>query len=324
MYSPRILACLALSTTWIVMICCTPRPATHEQIADSTHVDADTVRMRSDSIQSITPTPTETPVDTIQITELGPEYNDPEWDDSLKKYFTPVQVVRIKLAKEQFQKIATVSDLARFYRITLPAVATIMETQINAITPTESSGDNSPAPHWAWFPQYFAVLSSDVLCSECSYSPMVELKPIQAKAAATPGKEDDLFFDLANIVYSGRYEAHSSIYNADGWSVLVDCDLCAASTLGSGKRVDMLNAIERAASAHVIFGQEMDAILNAVLMVHDNYYYYDKETVLVELDKMLASRILTAEQKTTLQNYRKEIIAKSFFNCSAGNCEWPA
>lgn len=323
MYSPRIITCLALFIACILVTRCTPRAATHEQLADSTHIDADTMRMRSDSIQSVTPTPSDTPQDTIQLTELGPEYNDPTWDDSLKKYFTQVQIVRIKLAKEQFQKIATAQDLARFYRITLPALATIMDAQINVITPTESSGDDSPAPHWAWFPNYFPVLSSDVLCSECSYGPMIELKPIQAKAAATPGREDDLFFDLANIVYSGRYQANSSIYNADGWFVLVNCDLCAASTLGSGKRVDMLNAIERASPARAIFGQEIDRILDAVLMVHDDHYYYDQATTLAELDKMLASPLLTAEQKTKLQDYRKEIIAKSSFGCSAGNCEWP-
>jgi hypothetical protein len=254
------------------------------------------------------------------------------WDDSLKKYFTLIQIPKIKQAVEEFNRIKTASDLASFYQKTLESVTTIIDEQIEKNDPTEYSGDDSPDVHWRWFSDYFPPVKCAVLCSECTYGALVNLVPLAEKARQTPEKEDDLFFDLAMTAYNPQNEALEIVYDGRGrnevnvgeWSIMINCDICMASMLGSGYHYKILQKLEKVAPARSLFGDVMDQYLETTLLIDDSHYNHDKATVLAELDKMLTSPVLTDKQKKALQESRENINTDTSieFDCAQGDCTW--
>lgn len=308
----------------IFLVRCTPAK-TEEQNSDSTQVQSDSLPVTVDSLVQDPPAVnTTSSLDTISIADVPPDslYSD----DSLSRYFTPEQIVTLKQARKQFKNIRSAADVAGYFPATLKTVSDILNTQINKITPTETSGDDSPNATWEWFPNYFPGIYGSVDCSECSYEAHIDLSPLVQKVSATPEKEDDLFFDLTQSVYGGTPTIDGSIENSGGYYELVGCDFCAASLLGSGKRVEILQKLALAASARPLFGAQMDRYLEVALGVQEDRFYYPKKDVLTELDKMMRSVVITDAQRASLSEFRKRLASGGGdyqFGCGTADCKWP-
>jgi hypothetical protein len=255
------------------------------------------------------------------------------WDDSLKKYFTPAQVVKIKQASSEFRQIKTAADLAKFYQVALDTVRNIVDKRIMLLDPMEYSGDNRPDVHWKWFNSYFPVLKGAVLCSECDYSAHINVVPLMEKAKQTAEKEDDLFFDLALATYAYGIKAPIEVYDGKGgpgdnqgeWETNIGCDVCFANMLGSGYYSMIIQKLDAAASARSLFGKVMDHYLDfTVTNVISDHYYHDKAKVLNEADQLLKSTSLSKEQREKLTQARGKINAGEGiqFGCGSEECTW--
>jgi hypothetical protein len=249
---------------------------------------------------------------------------DPVYEDSLSKYFTPDQIVILKKAKIQFDNIKSVADMAAYYPSTLITVSDIVNTQIREITPTETSGDDSPDASWKWFGEYYPGFYGSVDCSECEYDIKTTFDVLAGKAKETPGLEDDMFLDLCDVVYGGGYSLTGSITNSEGWYQLVGCDFCAASMLGNGKRLEILGRIQEAAAAKAYFGAEMDRFQEAATSESFDKFFLMKKDIISELNAMLKSKILTPEQKTSLDELRTKVMKGEVeVECGTKDCKWP-
>jgi len=249
---------------------------------------------------------------------------DPVFEDSLSKYFTPDQIVILKKAREQFNGIKTVQQMANYYPSTLLVVTEIVNKQIGEITPTETSGDDSPDASWKWFGDYYPGFYGSVDCSECEYDIKTTFGPLKEKAQQTPGNEDDMFFDLCEVAYGGSSSLIASISNSEGWYQLVGCDFCAASLLGNGKRLEILGRLEEASGARQYFGELMDDFQEAATSESYDKFFGMKKDILNELNTMLTSKILTAEQKARLTELRQKVQSGAVeVECGTKDCKWP-
>lgn len=304
----------------VILITSCSRGTTDDQASDSLAAAADTTGAANTTALSKAEPSKPCGIEAVKLD--GSEV-DPVFEDSLKKYFTPEQIITLRKAKKQFDNIKTAEDMAAYYPCTLRAVTDIVNTQISVMTPTETSGDNSPDPSWRWFSDYYPGFSGSVECSECSYDMKISHEPLLEKAAQTSGNEDDIFFDLAETVYEGPYSIDASIFNSTGWYELVGCDFCDASLLGSNKRYTVLVKIERGAAARKYFGYEMDKFQEAATMAGEDHFYDTKQHVIDEINLMLKVNILTPEEKTGLNDLIQKINSGQVqVNCQE-NCEWP-
>jgi hypothetical protein len=269
------------------------------------------------------------------------------WEDSLKKYFEPEQIVKIKQARKQFDEIKTAADLAAFYFVTLDTVKTMVNEQISfaqyTMMPRRSEYEYENMlgidERWSWFHDYFPSIKCALLCGLCPYHAHTDLLPLMEKAKHTPEKEDDLFFELAmvtyrsenskGVVYDGLGEYGEGL-NGSGdslgqWGVTLSCDRCMASTLGGGYYYRIVQSVEKAASARKLFGVAIDRYLTFTLsVIYNLHFYHPKVKVLSEIDKILASPVLKQEQKKQLRADRERINTETEikFGCGTIKCEW--
>lgn len=250
---------------------------------------------------------------------------DTLFDEQLSKFFSEEQILKLKQSLAAFHDISDASSLAAYYIHTIPQVCEIINKQIAEHTPT-MSGDNSPEATWSWLLDYYPGIYLSVDCGECEYSAKNEISPLIELAKKTEGDEDDVFLDLAATVYGGTiYNRTGLISNSGGWYTLEGCHFCNASTLGDGKRIEIIRKLETASSSRRLFESEMDQFLTAVLQVKDDRYLYSKQKVLTEIDQVLASKILSDKQRIELTNERDNVSNYSEFDCGKeGNkCTWP-
>jgi len=249
---------------------------------------------------------------------------DPVYEDSLKRFFTPEQLDLIKKARIQFNNIKTSTDMAEYFRNTINKVTDILNKQVDVITPTETSGDNSPAASWSWFSDYYPGFSGSADCSECSFTMKTGLGELQEKASATEGMEDDAFFDLCNSVYGGGYV---ELFNVGWWYELIGCDFCAASIFGNGQRLEILRKIEKIdGNTKAMFAPEIEHFQEAATSeAFPERYAKSKKEILDELNAILEISILTSTQRDRLMSLKKDIEAdKPQFDCNTRDCEWPS
>ena len=234
------------------------------------------------------------------------------YEDSLLRYFTPEQVPVVKQARAEFNQLKTSAEMAHYYFTTLPVILDILYKQIQVSDPNVYSGDDAPSKHWQWFESYYPTVYFSVNCSECSYEPYAAISRIAEKADSTMGKDDEAFFALAFLGEQDSYK-------------LVDCDFCAASTLGEGRNSEMLKLIEQTGTAQTLFSNKIREYRAEALSVNSDFYYYDKKKVLAEVDLMLKSKILTAEERATLKEFRDSVAADKAgqFGCgTTTGCDW--
>jgi hypothetical protein len=248
------------------------------------------------------------------------------WDDSLKKYFTPPQIIKIKKARADFYQIKTASELAYFYHVTLDTVRQIVDSRIPVFDNVEYSGDNSPDIHWAWFDDYFVSIKCDVLCSQCDYSAFINLVPLAAKAKETPEKEDDMFFELGLEAYGPDsevvHDGYGSINDNQGnWTAMFLCDVCIVNMIGSGYHSKIIKRLEETSSARKYFKDEIDNYLTTSLNVNDQRFYHKKEDVIAEIDLMLTSPLLNEKQKTGLNETREKLNTSEKLQFECGSME---
>jgi hypothetical protein len=266
--------------------------------------------------------------DTTALTDVGPIGTNPvdlgdykpgadaqkptPWDDSLKKYFEPDQVVTVKNAVAEYNDVKSAADFARYYLKTSGSILNLVGERIRVSDPDVYSGDDSPKRHWAWFEQYYPAIYLSVDCGECSYDPKLSIDKLKKKASQTQGNEDDLFVDVMQLAESDSYQ-------------LLGCDFCAADVLGDGRYIGILHALEKATPAQALFGSKMNDYRARTLYVETGNYVNSKAMVLAELDKMLAVKILTAEEQKNLKASRDKLASgeyKAQFNCGTEECTW--
>jgi hypothetical protein len=316
----------------IFVVSCSPTKTDEQASADTLQTAPDTMAMPqdpevSDDGEPIVGEQQEEPIKPSAILEaiaIDESDNDPVYEDSLSKYFTPEQIIILKKAKKQFKYIKTVQQMADYYPSTLVTVTEIVNKQIHEITPTEYSGDDSPDTSWKWFGDYYPGFFGSVDCSECDYDLKTTFEPLLGKAKETEALEDDMFLELAGVVYGGSASLTSSITNSQGWYELVGCDFCAASLLGNGKRLEIVGRIEQAASARPYFGKQMDEFQEAATSESFDKFFGIKKDILYELNMMLKNKILTPEQKTRLDDLRQKVVKGEVeVECGSKACNWP-
>ena len=135
-----------------------------------------------------------------------------------------------------------------------------------------------------------------------------DLKSFARKAGKTRGKADDDFVNLAIKVHStDSIEYDFPAYFMQTW------DYGGHSLLGEGKHLDILTAANEMLAKHPGYLEVEIEQIKADL-VHDmtaspQGYWYDKERILSELDKVLKAElgILTKEDMIALQEQRKKL-----------------
>lgn len=234
------------------------------------------------------------------------------YEDSLLKYFTPEQVPVVKQARAEFNQLKTSAEMAHYYFTTLPVILDMLYKQIQVSDPDVYSGDDAPSKHWQWFETYYPTVYFSVNCSECSYDPYAAISRMAEKADSTAGTDDEAFFALASLGEQDSYR-------------LIDCHFCAASTLGDGRNNEMLRLVEQTGTAQTLFSNKISEYRAEALSVSSDFYYYDRKKVLAEVDLMLKSKILTAEERAALKEFRDSVAADNAgqFGCgTTTGCDW--
>lgn len=290
---------------WLLIAASCSAPSSSEQTADTL------AQVHPDSVVELNAgIPSEAVADTqTEEQSASCEEQVAEWDEQLNTNFTPEQGSFMRQARLEFCDIGTAAQLAAFYFNTMDSVVEVVNKQIALITPTETSGDDSPDATWSWLPSFFPVYYGSVDCSECTYDTKISMGPFVEKAKATPEPEDDLFFEAAALM-------------PDNWYTLEGCDFCAASNMGDGIRVQILDALASANAARPAFGKKMDEFLAHATSTDtfDNTFSRTKEEVLKELDAMIKHRVITTEQKNALKELRGTLSEAGQYDCATKNC----
>jgi len=284
----------------LILIACTgPKSSDETSLASDSLADDSTQSVSSDA-------------QIEQVAEEPVEEETTQWDEAMQKCFTPEQIVTVKKAKSEFKNLKTSEEMAHYYNTTMQDIFKLVNDRIAVTNPELYSGDDSPSKQWSWFAEYYPAVKLSVDCSECMYEPSADVRQLIHAASNTKGNEDEIFFDLVDIGSTPSYE-------------LVACDFCAASTLGDNRSSKMLSLVERATPANALFGEQISYYRRSALGVAGNYFFYDKPKVLSEIDLMLKSKILTAEERTTLKETRDQLASnetKVQFNCGTAECDW--
>lgn len=306
---------ILFGSLFFVLACCTGTKPAEQEVVQSDTLQTDTVVLVAEGAQE----PTRDPEP-----DFEPDY-DPTYDDSLKKYFTEEQTIIIKKAITEHESIRTAPELARFYMVTLPRIAEIVNKQIGVSHPDLYSGDDSPSAQWGWFEQYFPWITFGVLCSECSYEAITGFGDLPALAGQTEEQEDDLFFDLAQYVYKGSYDGRGTdLAGEGGWYSLQGCHFCNTSMVGSGQYKGVLDRLEKAAPAQALFGSVMDIYRGFALDVKYDHYSKSKTDVLSEIKQMLKCKI-TADERTALKATLDQLSSSApgaQFDCATKDCDF--
>lgn len=316
-------SCLTVAVCFALSSCATQTSETANEDTDTTALAAvDTTATTEEVVEEGGPIEEWEPSE-----ELVQSANDTLSEDELfNKYFTPEQIPIVKAARKQFDDIATAADFAAYFPDKLLEITEIVDKQIDTVTPTETSGDDSRGPEWDWFWAYYPGFYGSVECSECSYASKISIEVLTEKTSRTPEPEDDQYLDLVGKVYGGAFSLSGTIENTGGWYELAGCDFCAASLLGSGKRYEILLAIEGAsANVRKYWQKEIEIYQEAAVQIGEDKFINTKEQVLAELNNMLKSKILTISHRTALTEFKRKITDGELkdFECQAKDCNWP-
>lgn len=244
---------------------------------------------------------------------------DTVWNDSLQKYFTSDEIVILKQAHAEYENISRESDLAIFYNSTIHGVCEIITKQLAINEPAE--GNPFPDEKWRWLFEYMPCLTVELLCMDCSYVSVIDTRKLLELAKTTPEPEDDLFFELVVMVHPKVLTKLQWLEYTSGLYTVSGCDLCEASTLGDGRRTQILSKIIAAAPSRKWFDYEMDELLESIIRINRSDYLYSKEKVLAEIADMLESPLLNQEQKSQINEEIVQLTKDADFGCADLNRE---
>jgi hypothetical protein len=259
--------------------------------------------------------------------------------DSLKKYFDPSQVAMLNNAVAEFKAIKSAEQLANFYMVTLrDSVQPMVERQFQAGCKHADAAAFAD-DDWDWLSESFPSISTRASCREleaqmeCVHNAPINLLPLKKLAVKTPEYTDDRFFD-AQIAIRTDTEPGGPVELMEVFDVTdefelrqtVGCDTCVVSLLGDGYRAATIRRLGSAAAARKTFNKAVTAdIIYLFEGLKDEYYFSDKQTVLAEVDQIIATgkekRLLGPNELASLAQTRTWIEQKeSGFDCGKGAC----
>ncbi len=250
------------------------------------------------------------------------------FEEKLMDSFTKGQVDFLKKIEKDYQTIKNPEDLAIFYREKLPQVVELVNKKINQYDPESAMLPAEVAEKWAWFTDYMPYIKVALFCTECTTESYVLVQPLRERAEITNGKSDDKFFDALLIANQTADIPANEVCDKmpNSWTKLVNCDLCGTDILGNSKYLNTLQAVQIAKKEGNLFAKDLQNLWEQALPMTATNYYFDKETVLKELELIINTVELSKKEKENLKNLRYLLsVGKNVqFDCQDGNCQFLA
>ena len=166
-------------------------------------------------------------------------------------------------------------------------------------------------------------------CGECSVEAIVNIAPFIQLAAKTKGVCDDAYFKLLKLMYYKESIGDSIIFEGGGnisnWMTMDGCDFCSYSELGGGAIVKMYQQRDKVNACGNLF-KEKSTNYSRYFQPEDSetHYGYSKDSVIAELNKILTSVKLSAEERKSLEGTLKKIKSGVGiqFNCKNSSCTY--
>lgn len=240
------------------------------------------------------------------------------YNDSLRKYFSPLEIDMIKQYRRNHNKLETEEDFRTFFRNATTLKTSLSKTIQKSIDYYYQQGGKT-LPNLHWFDYISDGLNlAEVGMEKPSYDLFYDYGRLVEFANKTSGKADDEFMKLLRMCYE------DSSYRQNWVKPANTKMLC--SKLGGGTHYEILRQADLAEAQGDLFSKEIQMLRIQIMndILHWNYYCHDKKEVVESINKILTDIKLSEQDKQYLklriQQFEEPEKNQVHLGCNKGTC----
>ncbi len=245
--------------------------------------------------------------------EPDPSAEFTQYKDSLKKYFSELEVKLVRQYHINHEKIKNLDDFYHFYANSLELQRQLNESLKDYIKKHNLSVESLYELNW------FSEVAKGLMIKKTDngYGVFLDYEDFKVHASVTQETGDDKFVKLLEVVYEP-----SSIYPK--W-LKIDKSSNYCSNLGSGQHLKALKLIDEVLMEAKIFENELVKIQKMAMydLMKNKFYCMEKKEVITEIEAILREVDIKKQTENEIRT-RLEAMKTSpefRFGCMKVNCD---
>lgn len=259
--------------------------------------------------------------DDVERVELPPDSLFKLYEDSLAKYFGPLENDLIRKYKENHKNLKTESDFYNFYRRTHTLKVNLKRTLQAHIKQLQERGVmEQDMPDFSWFKALAQGLEVADVEHHTTCDIFYDYNILLKYAQKTEGLADDEYTKLIRVCFDDDH------YYPVWIKTFEDNEDLGCSTLGEGKHFIAIEQLIKAQVAGDLFKRELAKIKSLIYkdIFFRKEYCAEAEEAIEELELIIKKIGLKDSDKTLfearIKQFKEAERYKIQFNCSDGDC----
>lgn len=259
--------------------------------------------------------------DDVKRVELPPDSLFNLYEDSLKKYFGPLENDLIRKYKENHKNLQTEQDFYNFYRRTHTLKVNLKKTLQAHIRQLQERGVMAEdMPDFSWFGKIAHGLEVAGVERHKTCDIFYDYNILLKYAQKTEGLQDDEYTKLIRVCFD------DDNYYPVWIKTFEENEDLGCSTLGDGKHFIAMEQMFKAQASGDLFKRELAKIKSLIYkdIFFRKEYCMESTDAIGELELMLRKLDLKDSDKVLfearIKQFREPERYKIQFNCEEGNC----